>query len=140
LSGTSQVVVWPAWVWGITVWPLELVPLTVTLQTTFVSLFWPPLVMLRRNVGAGLVATVFGEPVCRVVPLTLTEFSVWPCRPRAGLPPVVLGTAACSLEAMKLGVSHWTSVTNCPALIVSPLEPPTAIPLACSALASAGAT
>ncbi len=52
--------------------------MTTTLQVTLVSLFWPLLAKLRVNVGAGLAAIVFGEPVCRVVPATDTELSWWP--------------------------------------------------------------
>jgi hypothetical protein len=73
--GTLQLVLCPAVVLGTTVWPLTLDPLSVTLQVTLVSEFCPVLVKLSVNVGAGLAGMVFVEPVCSVVPPTLTEFS-----------------------------------------------------------------
>ncbi len=75
LSVTLQVAGLPAIVCATVVWPLSLEPETVTLQTTLVSLLVPLLVKLSVKVGAGLAGIVFGDPVCSVVPLTLTELS-----------------------------------------------------------------
>src|SRR5437763_12948817 len=74
-SVTLQVADWPAVVRGTTVWPLAVVPLTATLQTTLVSLFWPVLVKCSVKVAGGLAVIVLVELVDRVVPPTLTESS-----------------------------------------------------------------
>src|ERR1700761_228386 len=78
LSFTLQVDVWPGLSWGTIAWPATPVPLTVTLQTMLVSWFCPVLVKFRVNVGGGLAGSVAVPPGVRVVPLTLTELSLWP--------------------------------------------------------------
>ena len=107
MSVTWQLVDWPAFVCGTTACPLTFDPLIVTLHFTLVSVFWPVLAKFSVNVGAGLAGIAFVEPVCRVVPPTLTEFSAWPCRPGA--------TGCCSRsrapDAQRVG--HVTSVQPC---------------------------
>ena len=89
LRVTWQVVLWPANVSGTIFCPLTPVPLTDTWQTTLVSLLVPPLVKLSVKVGGGLAVIEFVEPVWSVVPATLTESSLWPCKPGATLPELL---------------------------------------------------
>ncbi len=53
-------------------------PLIDTLHLTLCSLLVPPLLKSSVKDGVGLDARVLVAPVCRVVPLTLTDVSEWP--------------------------------------------------------------
>ena len=100
-------------------------PLTVTLHLTFVSLLVPPLVKLSVNVGAGAGRDVFVDPVCSVVPPTLTELSEWPCRPGATLPPVGVVALDCGadLAAMNVGGQPLDVGQELAALDLHPVGP-----------------
>ena len=75
LSVTGQLYDWPADVVATTACPLMLELLSVTLQTTPVSVFWPVLAKLSVNVGGGEAGSVLVELVESVVPATSTELS-----------------------------------------------------------------
>src|ERR1700744_3293117 len=105
-SLTVQVAFLPANVSGTVAVPPTLVPLIDTLHLTLRSLLVPPLLKSSVNDGIGLDGRVFVAPVCRVVPLTLTEVSEWPCRPGATLVGCAPGMLMPSVEARKLGWTH----------------------------------
>ena len=73
----------PAVVSGTVALPLIWLLDNVTLQPMLCSVLVPPLEKFSVNDGGGLAGTVLSDPVCRVVPPTLTESSEWPCRPGA---------------------------------------------------------
>src|SRR5436305_500095 len=114
LSCTWVVYWWPGTVCGVIAWPLTEVPLTCTLTTTLVSLFWPSFVKAQLNVGGGFADSVFVPPTTSGVPLTVQDCMAWPWIPGAGLPFAVAGRAAPNFAATNVGVNHWMFWRNWP--------------------------
>jgi hypothetical protein len=75
LSVTLQVACCPGVVSGTVALPLMPPELNVTLQPMLCSVLVPPLVKFSVNDGGGLAGIVLVDPVCKVVPPTLTESS-----------------------------------------------------------------